>query len=247
MTTDRVVTTLVERGNKLLHQPRQQIEFTKDNQADKFLNDLDNFSHHFVLACSMDRQMDAERAWIIPYKVGQAIGGQSFDKFTFVSQDRLEKLFASKNLHRYKNKMGTIFYHNIQRIKTDYNGDASKIWADNPKSATVIRRFFHFDGFGIKIATMAANILARHFKIPMQDKTCIDISPDVQVKRVFKRLGFINDTTNNDDLIYCARELHPEYPGIFDFAAWEIGRQWCRPTNPDCDNCYLNRQCPKII
>ena len=247
MMTNNIVTILINRGNDLLHQPRQHIKFSKEEEADKLLNNLESFSHHFVLACSMDRQIDAERAWIIPYKVGQEIGGQSFDFFASASQDQLEKLFAEKKLHRFKNKMGTIFYNNIQRIKIDYNSDASKIWINNPKSATVIRRFFRFDGFGIKIATMAANILARDFKIPIQDKTCIDISPDVQVKRVFKRLGFINNTTNNEDLIYCARELHSEYPGIFDFATWEIGKQWCRPTNPICDKCYLKEQCPKKI
>jgi endonuclease III len=81
----------------------------------------------------------------------------------------------------------------------------------------------------------------------MQDKICIDISPDIQVKRVFKRLGFIDDVDSNDDLIYCARELNPEYPGIFDSAAWELGKDICRPTNPKCDECFLNELCPKNI
>lgn len=94
---------------------------------------------------------------------------------------------------------------------------------------------------------MAANILAREFKIPMQDRICIDISPDVQVKRVFTRLGFISKGSNNDELIYCARELNPEYPGIFDLSSWEIGRNWCRPKDPDCNNCYLENFCPNLI
>ncbi len=94
---------------------------------------------------------------------------------------------------------------------------------------------------------MATNILARDFKIPMQDKICIDISPDVHVRRVFKRLGFISDTRNIDELVYCAKELYPEYPGIFDLSAWEIGRNWCRPENPNCNICYLDKYCPKNI
>ena len=62
---------------------------------------------------------------------------------------------------------------------------------------------------------MAANILARDFKILMADYICIDVSPDTYVKRVFKRLGFISKNASNYELIYSARELNPEYPGIF--------------------------------
>ena len=110
-----------------------------------------------------------------------------------------------------------------------------------------MRRFLEFKGIGIKIATMAANILARDFKIPMKDYINIDISPDVHLKRVFGRLGFISKDASNDELIYCARELNPMYPGIFDLPCWEIGRYWCRPNKLTCEKCYLSRYCNKNI
>ena len=237
---------LIKRGHEHLSGHFEPQSFSFNIEADKLLNDLDNHSHHFVLACTMDRQIGAKRAWLIPYTIGQEIGGQSFDKFVGVKKERLEKLFSSKNLHRYKNKMGTIFYNAIHKIKNDYNGDARKLWNDNPKSGTVVRRLLEFNGVGVKIATMATNILVRDFKIPMQDKYCIDISPDIQVTKVFKRIGFIRTNATKDELLYCARELYPEYPGIFDYSAWDIGQKWCKKTKPDCDNCYLNDLCPKI-
>ena len=242
-----IVDILIKQGTDLLKEPRKKIEFTKNNKADEYLNNLEEYSHHFVLACTMDRQIKAEKAWIIPFNIGQEFGGQSFDKFASISREEIKYYFETKKPHRYNDTMGTNFYKSIQRIKDDYNGEASKIWVSNPKSATIIRRFFRFDGVGIKIARMAAYILSRQFKIPMQDKICIVISPDIQVKRVFKRLGFIDDVDSNDDLIYCARELNPEYPGIFDSAAWELGKDICRPTNPKCDECFLNELCPKNI
>ena len=136
--------------------------------------------------------------------------------------------------------MGENFYLAIQKIHSDFRDDASNIWRDNPGSATLVRRFLEFKGIGIKIATMAANILARDFKISMKDYINIDISPDVHVKRVFNRLGFISEDASNDKIIYCARELNPKYPGIFDLPCWEIGRNWCRPNKPICDKCCLN-------
>ena len=50
-------------------------------------------------------------------------------------------------------------------------------------------RRLEFRGAGPKIATMAANLLARHLKVPFSDYYSIDISVDVQVRRVLSRLG----------------------------------------------------------
>lgn len=161
--------------------------------------------------------------------------------------NQLARIFKTNSLHRFNEIMAELFYEAVQMIDSKYNSIASMIWENNPKSATVVLRLLEFKGVGIKIATMAANILSREFKIAMQDRICIDISPDVQVKRVFKRLGFISKEATNDQLIYTARELHPEYPGIFDLSAWEIGRKWCRPLNPICKDCYLADICPKIF
>lgn len=247
MDKEKIVQILIKRGNELFDRPKQKVKFTGDLEADDLLNDLENFPHAFVLACVMDRQIKAERAWLIPYYISQEIGNFEFKELLKLDLYSIKNIFKKNSLHRFNDMMSTNFYSVIQLIHNKYNDDASKIWSDNPKSAAIVRRFLEFNGVGIKIATMATNILARDFKIPMQDKVCIDISPDVQVKRVFTRTGFISKDSNNDELIYCARELNPNYPGIFDFSAWEIGREWCRPKNPDCDNCYLNEYCPKNI
>ena len=130
-------------------------------------------------------------------------------------------------------------------IKNKYNGDASNIWKDKPSSATVVYRFLEFNGMGIKIATMAANILARQFKIEFSDYYSIDISPDVHVKRVLKRLGYLNENPTIDQIIYKAREINPEFPGLIDYSCWVIGRNYCHETNPNCDKCPLNSECKK--
>ena len=244
---EEIVQILIERGKKLFEQPRRKIEFTKNLEANDLLNDIENFPHAFVLACIMDRQIKVEKAWMIPYEISKEIGGFEFSRLLQFDEGYFLDLFSRKKLHRLVKNMARYFYLGIQKIHRDYENDASNIWKDNPKSATIVRRFLEFEGVGIKIATMAANILARDFKVPMSDYICIDISPDTHVKRVFKRLGFISKNASNDELIYCARELNPKYPGIFDLPCWEIGRNWCRPQKPQCENCYLNDYCPKNI
>lgn len=240
---------LIRRGEELLAQPYQKIEFTRNVVADELLNNLQSSPHAFVLACVMDRQIKAERAWMIPYQVSQELSSFTMETLLKNSLDDFTEIFTRRSFHRFNTDMAKYFYLGIKRIHEQYHDDASNIWKNNPASASVVRRFLQIDGVGIKIATMAANILARDFKISLKERLCIDISPDIQVIRVFKRLGLIADNSSADELLYRARELNPEYPGIFDLSSWEIGRNWCRP-NPDkvkYRDCYLDNYCPKFI
>jgi endonuclease III len=74
-----------------------------------------------------------------------------------------------------------------------------------------------FNGIGSKIASMAANALARDFKVPFRDYYSIDISADVHVRRVFGRLGLPSPDATVEQLIFRARALHPQFPGLLDF------------------------------
>lgn len=237
---------LKQRGIGLLNQPRSFIQFTDIQAANQLLNDIDCQPHAFVLACLMDQQVRAERAWRIPYQIGVAVGDFAVSLLLKVGEARLTQIFEKEGLHRFNPKMAKVFYLGLERIQTVYGGNAANIWLDQPSSARVVRRFLEFHGVGIKIATMATNILARDFKVPMADHAAIDVSPDVHVRRVFERLGYVRSNADYAEIIYTARELNPSYPGVFDLSVWEVGRRWCKPSNPSCDECYLSIHCPKI-
>jgi len=158
--------------------------------------------------------------------------------------DVLEAFSKPTPLHRYTAEMSRNFQFAIQLIATKYRGDAARIWADQPSSAELVYRLLEFRGVGPKIATMAANILARQFKVPLRDHYSIDVSADVHVKRVFERLGLVGANADVNQVIFRARSLSPKFPGLLDFPAWEIGREWCRPKRPRCQECYMRRLCP---
>ncbi len=236
---------LIRRGEELLAQPFKPVLFTGNPDADTLLNDLERYPHAFVIACLMDRWWKAERCWLVPYRFKERAGSFEFNDLVALSHDKVVSLFVqSPPLHRMKEKMADIFYLAVQKVERQYSGKASLIWQGQPSSAAIVRRFLEFKGVGPKIATMAANILVRDFKIPVSDKHSIDISPDVQVRRTFERLGLLRKDASNEELIYVARELNPAYPGIFDSSAWEIGREWCRPKSPECPKCYMQEYCP---
>ena len=244
-TEEKIRRRLVERGQALFSAPRRPVPFTKNAEADILLNDLDNYPHAFVLACVMDRQIKAERAWLIPYAISERLGTFSIEALGRLSPEEIKGFMAKPApLHRFVDTMGGLLWSAVQRIVTQYGGDASRIWAGRPPSAEVVYRFLEFDGIGPKIASMAVNLLARYFKIPLADHYSIDISADVHVRRVFGRLGLCPSDATIEQLIYKARALHPEFPGIVDNPCWEIGRTWCKPRVPVCGECYMHDLCP---
>jgi len=242
---DRIRDRLVERGEALFRAPRESVRFTEHDAADRLLNDLAHHPHAFVLASVMDRQIKAERAWFIPFRFMEKLGSFSMDTLLSQSEADVRRLMTEPEpLHRFVDMMATFFFRAVQRIAREHNSDASRIWTGKPSSGTVVYRFLEFEGVGPKIASMDANILARQFKIEFSDYFSIDISADVHVRRVFGRLGLTASDASVDQLIFRARGLHPEFPGLMDSPAWEIGRNWCRPKNRECDGCYMNDLCP---
>ncbi|MCK9305532.1 MAG: hypothetical protein M0P27_09065 [Bacteroidales bacterium] len=245
MNENQIRDRLVEHGELLFKAPYEFVRFTKNDGADRLLNDLVAYPHAFVLASVMDRQIKAERAWLIPFRFLEKLGSFSMETLVQQSESNIQRLMSKPEpLHRFVEIMSACFFKAVQRIAEQYDSDASRIWQDKPSSATVVYRFLEFDGVGPKIATMGANILAREFKIEFSDHYSIDISADVHIRRVFWRLGLTPKEASVDQLIFRARGLHPKFPGLMDSPAWEIGRNWCRPKRCECDKCYMNDLCP---
>ena len=238
---------IVKIAKKRFKNPKSQIvHFVDNDSANNILNDLKIYPHAYVLACLMDRQIKAERAWIIPHKIYKEVNSFKFSDLEKIPLKDIKDIFNRKKLHRFNDTMAEIFYYAIKDIRNKYKGDASNIWNKKPSSSSVVYRFLEFKGSGVKISTMAANILARQFRVPFSDYYSIDISPDVHILRVMKRMGFVPENANNDMVIYKARELNPEFPGIIDFSCWEIGRNWCKPRKPICGDCIVKDECKKI-
>jgi endonuclease III len=216
---------------------------------------LDGTPHSFVLACIMDIGIRFESAWLIPYEFQLRLGDFSFEHLKSLSKDSILKIMQSPpqsprsgrytTLHRWPPKMSDRFFQALDVIENKYAGGASKIWRGTPSE--VVLRLLEFRGAGPKIATMAANILARNFKVPLSDHYSIDISLDTHVRRVLPRLGLVEPNSPDECLVYTARALNPEYPGLIDLPLWNIGRAWCKPKQPLWDQCYMTKVCPKRI
>ena len=234
---------LIRLSKKDFNESVNLVYFYGGEEADIFLNDLENYPHAFVLGALMDKQIQADRAWAIPFKVYKEFGRFDIDYLATVPLEKYIELFVNGGYHRFNKGCATEFYEAIHKIKEDYDGDASKIWSGKPTSKTIVRRFREFKGAGPKISTMAANILIRQFKIPISDYEAIDVSVDVQVEKVMARLGLVSANPTREEIIEKAREMNPEYPGLIDRTLWKVGREYCDNSNPKCDDCPLKNEC----
>ena len=193
----------------------------------------------------MDRQIRTERAWFVPYALAEKLGGFEFHRLAGLNLGTCRRLMTKpEHLHRFPEEMAKNLHSAIMTIRDRYRSRASQIWANRPSSAALILRFLEFRGVGPKIATMAANILARQFKIPLRNYFAIDISPDTHVRRVFYRLGLVPEDAGAEQVVYAARDLNPSFPGLVDSPVWRIGRDWCHVRQPQCSACSMRGVCP---
>jgi endonuclease III len=152
---------LIQKGRELFDAPKQFIRFTNNKEADELLNNLSHFPHAFVLACVMNRQIRAEKAFMIPFAISEKLGSFEFTKLSNLSLPQVKGLMTKPEpLHRFVEVMGRNFYEGIKLISDKYDDNAANIWSNKPSSAELVYRFLEFHGIGPKIGTMAANILA---------------------------------------------------------------------------------------
>lgn len=200
----------------------------------------------FLIGVLFTQGIPAERAWRGPWELRHRLGTLDLDYIAEHPDEVLEAVQRPPMLHRFKNMLPRWIVSAARRLSEEYGGDASNIWPAGAHVGDVIDRLTEFDGIGRKKAVMAAEILVRHFGVALQGRECGQIAYDVQVRRVFMRAGLAAED-NREAMEAAAASICPESPGIVDLPAWIVGRQWCRPTEPDCEQCRLGSVCPRLI
>jgi len=235
---------LAQYGRELAVQRAAQVggSFSGIDAADELLSQ----PNAFLLGVLFTQGISAERAWAGPYLLLDRLGTLDLDFLCCYPELVLQAVQEPPMLHRFKETLPRWLSSAACRIRTDYGGDASAIWAPGSRVVDVIERLSAFDGIGRKKAFMAVEILTRHFGVQLQGRECGQVAYDVQVRRVFLRSG-IADEDSAEAIEEAAREACPESPGTLDLPAWLIGRETCRPRAPHCDECRLEPACMKLV
>ena len=105
------MTRLVELAKDIFNdKERKIINFVEDEKHNMFLNNIEKYPHAFVLACLMDKQMKAERAWSIPCKIYDEFGRFDIDFLSNVEEQTYINLFTKNKYHRFNKIEAKNFY-----------------------------------------------------------------------------------------------------------------------------------------
>jgi uncharacterized HhH-GPD family protein len=218
-------------------------QFTPDPAANALIHE-DPFA--FLLAVIADMGIRAERAWALPYELSKRLGGLSPARLREDPAAVRAAVQRQPKLHRFVNVIPDWLVQAAEIVLEHYDGSTERLWSDQPTAIELRRRLEMFPGIGQKKAAMAVEILARDLHKPLRQLSGNDVAYDVHLRRVFLRTGLARRDDINH-MIAAAQALHPERPGALDLPAWDIGRRWCRPADPDCAACPLNVACARLI
>jgi len=200
----------------------------------------------FLLGVLFTQGMPAERAWAGPWLLRQRLGHLDLARLAAERSVVDEAFCRSPALHRFKHTIAGWVSDAAERLVACYGGDATQVWPDGSTVAEVSERLAAFRGIGRKKAAMTVEILIRHFGVDLAGVEDGTVAYDVHVRRVFLRSGLV-DLDTPDAVAAAAKRAYPASPGTLDLPAWLVGRDWCRPRGPRCDECRLGAVCPRLV
>ncbi|MDE0518564.1 MAG: hypothetical protein OXH36_03280 [Bdellovibrionales bacterium] len=226
---------------KIVHKQYEKLKTSLEHKGGGFNK---NKPYLFVLGCVMDRQIKADKAWQIPKDIEKYFKVNNFEQLQQVLPAEIKKYFIEKKPHRFNDKMADCFNEAVKKVHIQYKNDASLIWKGVQSAATVIYRFLEFKGVGLKIATMAVNLLDQENLFSENfDRSAIDISPDRHVQRVMTRLGLVDESPSVSQIIFKAKEIYPPFPGLLDLPFYDVGKKYCHAREPQCSSCPFYLHC----
>jgi uncharacterized HhH-GPD family protein len=216
--------------------------FTDIPEADALLR---RSPEAFLLGVLFTQGIPAERAWAGPYLLSERLGHLDLRRLAAERDAVAEAVARPPALHRFKRTLPGWISDAAERLLTCWGGRAAAIWEGEPTAVELMERLAAFRGVGRKKSAMTVELLTRCFGVRVREMQSGTVAYDTQVRRVFLRSGLVEKDTPGA-IARAAAEAYPEAPGRLDLPTWLIGRQWCRPVDPRCDDCWLSEECPRL-
>ena len=218
-------------------------EFSHDANAAGLIRH-DEFA--FVLAIVAAVGVPADQAWGLPYLLSERLGGLSPARLAGSPAAVRVAVQRPPELHRFATVMPDWLAATAEIVLARYDGRAARLWQDEPTAMELRRRLEAFPGVGPRRAATAVEILARDLRTPLRPLSGNDVARNPDLRRVLLRTGLARQDEVSH-MVAAARALDRSRPAVVGVPAWDIGRRWCHPSDPDCPACPLGAVCARLI
>ena len=213
-------------------------------------------ANSFFLGVTLDMRQPAERAWCAGRHLATNHFKESRNFWDCIANTHLNTIkricktgYDEKHYMagHHANRYPIWLKENAKKIVVKYGSDVRNVWNVRPEDVNQIYyRFMEFSGIGHALASMAQFILVRSMGVAggVKNREQMKVKPDEHVRRVLYRLG-ISGSQDPESTKQDAEGLNLKSPADFDWAIFNIGREYCRPRSPKCSDCPLCDVCEK--
>lgn len=125
---------------------------------------------YFLLGVLFNQQIRAETAWAAPVRLADRLGGLDVYALAAFAPSALAAVMRDRPaVHPFAAVMATRVIGMCGQLATVYGARAANVWADQPSTATLLRRLTAFPGIGPHKASVAVVYLTRAYGIPLAD------------------------------------------------------------------------------
>jgi len=235
---------------QILCRHKKEIEDKYEFPGVKDANSNLRSANTFFLGAVMDYQMDANMVWENAEELVNMLGADSLWK-TIANMPEDSWLNMRKNdggyYHRFWRASGQRgIAKRIHRIATNivhkFNSDVRNVWKG--RTADEVYEVLKNDvKVNLSRSDATINMIVLGLVGAGVVKGSSNVKADMHVKKVLGRAILGGEIDRDVDAIKLAQHIYPENPGDIDLPLFDIGKRFCKPTQPLCLECPLTSIC----
>jgi 3-methyladenine DNA glycosylase Tag len=174
------------------------------------------------------------------HAISNAFSGFNFHKVADYDENKLQELMENNRIIRHEGKIKATIFNAKKMVEIVRQYDSFKNYLNSfPSVDSLIEKLQgYYDGF--------KGIGERNVFEFLKEIGFSTIKPDLQVRKVFLRLGLIGEKASIEDIIEVGKvmaEKVKERPCAVDWLLWRFGSEVCKTKNPLCDKCSFDESC----
>lgn len=177
-----------------------------------------------------------EQRWT---EITKAFSNFDFYKVAQYDEEKLQELMENSRIIRHEGKIKATIFNAKRMVRIVKQYGSFKNYLNSFPSDSLIEKLQGYYG-GFK------GIGERNIHEFLKEIGFSTIKPDLQVRKVFLRLGLIGEKASIGDIIKIGKliaEKVKERPCAVDWLLWRFGTLICTTTKPKCEICLMVDLC----